>query len=568
MPEPTPAEAARLAREFTDLPTFVQGLEIRHKDGTLAGAQWSPSTEKLWRAIRAQELAGKPVRVAGLKARRVWFSATCSAYVFRRTAFLPGQSSWVFAHVHSSCQDIFGYYDGFDKSYHGAVAKLPTTRRLRPSQSSPGRLEFEGGSYIQTATAGNVDVGRSTSIRHLVLDEFAFYRDAPSLMTGVMPCVPDDPDTTIIVLSTANGVGGPFYDLWRRTVEGGTDWAAVFFAWWEHHEYRKPFESLRDAARFQDSLTREEGDLQKLHGLTLEQLKWRRWAITNKCEGNITRFHQEYPSTPEEAFITSGRPRFDLGALGRQPIIRDPLAGELERQRIGTREVPLFGPRADGLGCLRIWKRPVQSHVYSLGADPSQGIDVGEELGTSDPDYSVGCMLDADTGEQVAVLRERLTPSAFGEYLCSLGEWYNWAFIVPEAVDPSLVQEILRLQYPIRSVYLRNRAADDRRPPLLQHVGFKTDTVFRPQLISGLERALLDGSVIVRDPITQQELHTFVYRSSGRVEHQPGCHDDCVFALALAVVGLGAMPRVQLPKRVQPIVRYGRKFPVARQFPQ
>jgi hypothetical protein len=550
-----------MARKFSDLEAFCRGLDIRHKDGTTTAMNWWPSQAKLAAAIRKQEQAGKPVRVVGLKSRRVGWSALASAYLFRKTAFLPGQSSWVFAHVHSSCQDIFGYYDGFDQSYRGEIQKVPTTRKLKPSQSSPGRLEFgaqPGGSYIQTATAGNVDVGRSTSIRHLVLDEYAFYRDAPSLSTGVLQCVPEDPDTTIIVLSTANGVGGPFYDLWRRTVEGSTDWVAVFFAWWEHHEYQRAFSDPLEASRFQDTLTREEGDLQKLHNLTLEQLHWRRWAIANKCEGSTTRFHQEYPSTPEEAFITSGRPRFDLSVLARQPIIREPLVGELTRQRIGVREIPVFGPRADGLGAMRLFKRPAEGHGYVLGADPSQGIDVGEETGTSDPDFSVACVLDADTGEQVAVVRERFTPTVFGEYVCALAEWYNWAFVVPEAVDPSLVQEILRFQYPIGKVYVRHRLADERALPSLQHVGFKTTTIARQQLISGLERALFDNSVFLHDAVTQQELHTFVYKANGRVEHQTGCHDDCVIALALAVVGLEATPRVVPPKRTQPIVRYGR----------
>ncbi|MBM4042526.1 MAG: hypothetical protein FJ290_28890, partial [Planctomycetes bacterium] len=179
-------QAAQLARDFADLKTFTTGMQIRHKSGALAVASWSPSAQKLADAIQKQESAGEPVRLVGLKARRVWWSATTSSFIFRRTAFMPGQSAWMFTHVHSSCQDIFGYYKGFDDSYQGGIAKLPTTRSLRPSQSSPGRLEFGGpdNSYIQTATAGNVEVGRSVQVRHLVLDEYAFYRDAPSLELG------------------------------------------------------------------------------------------------------------------------------------------------------------------------------------------------------------------------------------------------------------------------------------------------------------------------------------------------------------------------------------------------
>ena len=50
-------------------------------------------------------------------------------------------------------------------------------------------------------------------------------------------------------------------------------------------------------------------------GVSYEQLKWRRWCINNNCNGDVEQFHQEYPSTPEEAFIASGRPRFNIGVL-------------------------------------------------------------------------------------------------------------------------------------------------------------------------------------------------------------------------------------------------------------
>lgn len=530
------------ARAWRDHARFTRDcLMIRDKTGVSVQLHLSPAQIKLTQAIERQEQQGKPVRIVVLKARQVHFSVGCATHIFKRTAFVAGQQAMVFGDTYKAAKNIWGYFDQFDKSYLplcNVIRKPELLSRVEPSMTSPGRLKWARDNWIETNTARNVAAGRSYSIRHLHLSEYAFYQDAAPLMTGLLQCVPDDAGTTIIVESTANGLGGAFYELWQKASDPASksDWAAVFFAWHEHPEYVRPVTGQFD-------LTREEQDLQARHSLTLHQLAWRRWAIENKCEGSIDRFHQEYPSEPEEAFLTSGRPRFNMISLGRMPIVRDPLIGELERIRVGTREQIQFSPTNER-GALRVWKRPVPGALYVIGADPSQGIDVGEEAGSvSDPDYSVAQVLHQDTGEQVACLRGRITPSAFGEYVCALAEWYGMAFLVPEAVDVALVEEILRQQYPLNLIYRRERSPDDRRDARLEQIGFKTTTVSRTQIIGVLDTMIREGSVIIRDPITLAECRSFVYKPNGRAEHQSGCHDDCVLALALACLGIMHAPR-------------------------
>ena len=46
-------------------------------------------------------------------------------------------------------------------------------------------------------------------------------------------------------------------------------------------------------------------------------------------------------------------------------------------------------------------------------------------------------------------------------------------------------------------------------------------------------------------PHCQSEHRTFVIHATGRAEHQEGCHDDAVFAGALASVGLQTAPRIR-----------------------
>lgn len=538
-------------------------LKIRDKSGSVVPLRLTPAQKKLHEAVEAQFLGEKPVRIVVLKARQVHMSVGAALEIFKRVAFLPGQQAMVFGDIYRSAKNLWGYYRQFDETYLDAwsgIRKLNTTRVIVDRE-----IHWEGGSRIECGSADSITTGRSYSIRHLHLSEYAFYRDTAGLMTGLMQSVPDDKDTTVIVESTANGIGGPFYDLWMRASDpsSSTDWQAVFFGWWEHPEY---YRQISDPEKFRSTLTDEEHELMLRHGLTLEQISWRRWAIENKCEGSLDRFKQEYPATPEEAFLTSGRPRFDLRLVERQPVIRDPIVGEIERDNAGVRPILRFNARADERGLVRVWRRPAAGHAYIIGADPAHGIDAGEELGKSDPDYSVACVLDRDSGEQVAVARGRIAPAEFGELVSMLGEWYNWAFLVPEAnpIGIALIESILRQNYPLERIYRRDRTPGDPRAPKLETLGFVTSVTTKPQLISMLDRALREGSIIVRDPVTVQELRTYVYDAKGKTGAQSGCHDDCVIALALAVVGLAQAAIVDpfkqpsQPGRIRPVA-YGRK---------
>lgn len=556
----SPAEQDLILEGFRDHQTFCrESLSIRDKRGIKVPLELSPSQLKLYKAAEKQRAAGKPVRVVSLKARQVHMSVGAASIIFKQVAFLPGQQAIVFADKHKTNQNLFGYYDHFREEYQPfrGIKQLPFKRRVMNQ-----RLEWKGRSLIEFGSAENAKGGHSFSWRHIHLSEFAFWRDASKLMTRLLPSVPQDPFTTIIVESTANGLGGPFYDLCERAQNPteSSEWAFVFFAWWEHPEYNRPVE---DIVRLQRTYTDDELAMIQKYQLKPQQIAWRRWAIANICEGSETRFQQEFPSNPEEAFLTSGRPYFDHKALSKMPLIREPITGELSLERIGMRELPRFNARDDGKGMLRIWKKPEAGKLYALGADTALGRDVNDGGGSADPDYSVGQVLDIDTGEQVAVLRGRLEPSPFGEYLSVLGRWYNDAYLIPELNFGSgiaTIEELLRQQYPLEMIYQRRRRPDDRRTPTLQELGWETTTVTRPQLLQGLYRATREMSVIIRDPVTLQELRTFVYTATGKPQGEQGKHDDCVIALALAVVGIGSMPRVRRQQQMETsgaAVRYG-----------
>lgn len=548
----TPSEAKTIYQDLEDHATFCREcLTIRDKHGAEQPLILQPAQLKLNKLIKDIRRRGKPVRIIALKARQVMVSTAVASEFFRTVPFESGQKAVIVAHELEACSNIFSYYQQFHDSYkpfrgflHRAIGKVR-------SAIGQNRITYANKSSFKVLTAKNLKGGRSGSYRYLHLSEYAFWPNARKLMTGLMQCVPNDADTMVIIESTANGAGGDFHARWIEAMDpsGESEWVPYFFAWHEHPEYVRP---LLDRAEFQASLTGEEKEIQTRYRLTLEQLHWRRWCIKSNCNGSIDTFRQEFPSHPEEAFIFSGRPRFSHTHLARMPRTEDGLVGELVEEHTGPRKLLLFQISEDGKGPLTIYKKPAPNKRYSIGADTATGIDVSEGDGQGDPDYSVACVLDVDTGEQVARLRGRMEPSPFAEYLAALGRHYNWAYLVPEANNCGLavIEALLRFEYPPSLIYHRRRQPDElfsnSNSTKLQLLGFLTNTVTRVQIISNLDNAIRELAIAVRDPLTLAELRAFVVKASGKAEAQDGSHDDEVFALALALEGIQTAPAARL----------------------
>jgi hypothetical protein len=538
--------------DFYNHPAFCrQSLTVRDKRGVTLPLELQPAQLKLHRLIEKLRAARRPVRIIALKARQVMVSTAVAAEFFHLIPFHDGQRGLIVAHEEKASKNIYGYYRQFHDNYKPYGVRPPfepgvALTDVDTEAHAGGTIAYKNGSKIEISTANNVKTGRSSSIRYLHLSEYAFWRDAATLMTGLMQVVPDDPDTMVVIESTANGVGGDFHKRWTEASAPGYsgEWACFFFAWWEHPEYSR---AISDHLGFVKSCSREELHLKETYNLTWEQLHWRRWAIANKCDGSVDQFAQEYPANDAEAFLASGRPRFDLKALARMPRIEDGLEGELEEIQVTTKKTLQF--HAQARGAMRLYRRPVPNKAYTIGVDVATGIDPSAEAGgSSDPDYSVATVHDRDTWEQVAKIRVRLEPDPFAEYVDALARFYNWSFIVPEANGPGIafIGSLLRLGYPPSLIYHRRPDPSEQFRPdqstLLQTLGWQTNTSSRIILISRLDRAIRDGSLLLHDPHTIREHETFVIKANGKAEASDGMHDDEVIAAALAVVGLETPP--------------------------
>jgi phage terminase large subunit-like protein len=204
--------------------------------------------------------------------------------------------------------------------------------------------------------------------------------------------------------------------------------------------------------------------------------------------------------------------------------------------------------RVDRAAGVRIWEEPDPDVEYVIGADTAKGKAKG--------DFSVGVVLDAHHRNIVAVLRGRMDAETFGRRLDELGRHYNNALINPERNDHGIVtiRTLSQLSYPR---IWRKRTVGRIAPDVRLELGFSTDAVGKPLLVSLLQQAMDGMSVGIPDRVIVDELASFIWyddklpqnkdshKTVGRCGAMSGRHDDCVIALALALVGIEGIGRTK-----------------------
>lgn len=282
-------------------------LKIKTKEATLI--PFSPNKAQLLfeKAVEKQRAAGRPIRIIVLKARQEGISTDISGIFFHNTVTRQYRSTQVISHDPKTTQSLFEIYKTF-------YDNLPTEIKPMQRYNNKTALVFENpdqearqtnpglGSAIYVATSNKVKGGRGITLHNLHCSEIAFWQNASDLMLSIKQAVGDNSDTAIFLESTANGTEGYFPEQYWAAKRGETDYVAIFLPFFIHDEYEKDgfIENLNEYER--DFLL----PLIRGHGYSDEQamrkIVWRRWAIQNKCDGDVRKFMQEYPATDIEAF--------------------------------------------------------------------------------------------------------------------------------------------------------------------------------------------------------------------------------------------------------------------------
>lgn len=516
------------------IPSF---LKIRTKEGELKNFIPNQPQKKLRDTISELRANKKPVRIIILKARQMGFSTYTEADCFHQTVTNKMYNSTIIAHEEQASQNLYNMFKRYYENLPDALTPMRKRNNAKellfenPTADDIEKRRNPGlQSTVKVATAKNTATGRSQTINYLHASEVAFWDNPKETFTGLLQCVPRTANSTVIMESTANGVGDYFYDMWQNAVAGKNQFIPLFFPWFDMLDYTIPFESEEEKKKFIEeveytfkdqegrTIYTEEKEIMMDHGVTYEQLNWRRWCIANNCGGDVDQFHQEYPCTPDEAFIASGRPRFNVSVL--KQYRRNCEKGEVGRLEYSGSQV-VFTP--DVNGDVEIWKKPEKNKYYCIGADVAEGLITG--------DFSVGYVGDEDF-DICLRYRNHIEPDLFGVELVKIAKYYNDAYIGCENNNHGLttLKTIQAQEY--WNIFF-TKTYDKITDTISQKVGWNTNNKTKPLMINKMAEFIRNKWLGIKDSILIQECFTYVIDDKGATNAQEGCHDDTVTACAI-----------------------------------
>ncbi len=446
-------------------------LKVRGRDGVMVALKANRA--------QAEFEARRGQRNVVLKARQMGISTWVSARLFLKTMTVPGTLSVQVAHTQEAAEAIFGMA-------HRFLAMLPEFLRegaLETSKANAREIHFRRlDSGFRVVTAGDANAGRGLTITNLHCSEVARWPgEASAVLQGLQAALA--PGGELVLESTPQGAQGCFWEQWRRAAETGM--VQHFFPWWWEASYV-------GTAVAEDVLEEEERRLRAEHGLTLEQVGYRRMLRAGYRE----LAGQEFAEDVESCFAASGDCIFDTAAVDARVLA-------------APAPVVVKGP-------LWTWLPPAVGKRYVVAVDPAGGGTGG--------DYGVAQVVELETGLQCAELRVKMPVRELSEEVARLHREYNLAWVVVERNNhgAGVLAHLESMVGPAR-VYMQNGWP-----------GWLTSSVSRPGMLAGLGALLVERPELFMSERMLRECRGFVRLANGRTGAQSGEHDDCVMAMAIA----------------------------------
>jgi hypothetical protein len=469
-----------------------------------------------------------------LKSRQLGFTTFIDLLILDSILFNPNKEGIIIAHKVQDATEIF------DKKIEFAIRNMAEDVKgafFKINQRSSRKIQvvIDYGPDMGSTSSLAVSVsGRSGTYHYVHISEFAkmcvqFPKRAEEVERGTFPTVPFD--GFIFIESTAEGMAGRFYEMFqqnwltRDTITAQlsqVQFIPHFYNWqYDDMEMKKIYECVPTSKMEQCEI--DWGSYQEEHSLTDKEItyyymKWLQFGGKNSPDA-IKSLMQEYPTTHEEAFLSTGQTYFPTAKVAKLLLEAKPgIRGELGTSEKGP---IIFHPTS--VGNLEVFTAPEVGVRYIIGGDTAEGLAHG--------DAQVLYVINHKTEECVAIYRSQVAPDELATEAYKLGKYYNWALVGIEVNKDGLwVNDALEKMGYINLYY--RKVFDDITQKVTKFFGWKTTSATRPFALAALKAVFFRKDAGFPAALLN-EMFTFVRNIKGKPEAMDKKHDDVIMAASI-----------------------------------
>ncbi len=459
-----------------------------------------------------------------LKGRQQGFTSLITALMLAYAIVRRNFSGFTLADRDDNTKAIF-----IDKA-KSMYSSLP--RRLRPTEkfNSVNELFFDKLNSSWRIASASSNVGRSRTLSFIHYSEAAFFKcPIKDLQKSIGEAATSD--AICIFETTANGFNEA-KELWDSGACHN-----LFYEWYKTKEYvSDEYEYLKSGDAWLNSRLR----MLKEKGLSKQQLAW--YAKKYHSYIDKSSIRQEYPCSPEEAFVSSGDSIFD----------KEKISSYLSSFNIKSKRgyftykintSPVLLPNGEVVSyktaLTDIAFEECENGYISIVNEPNENASgyikpyvIGADTAGTGQDYFSAKVIDNTTSRCVATLHiKNIDEDLFAHQLYCLGKYYNTALI---GVETNYSRHPVRVLYSLGYENLYSHAKKQHFGDTHEAYGFVTSALTRPIIISNLVAIMRENLFLETDRQTLCEMTTFIKRSDGKSAAADGAHDDLVMASAIA----------------------------------
>jgi hypothetical protein len=532
-------------------------------------------------ALESMRLEGVPIRVVLLKARQWGGSTLVQMYMLWIQQRL--KNNWhitVCAQVDDASKNIRHMYEVAAANYPSELGSIS----LKPYAKSSKNIQcIETGGIIGVGSIENPNQFRSYSNKMIHMSELGIWHDTPrktgaQIASSLKNAIANVPLSMIVEESTAKGVGNYFHKEWTAaekgrygTKEENSRYKPVFIPWYEIELYFIKMDESEYPAFIHYIFDNPSNDYERFlwnQGASLENIKWYMEYKTGEHK-STQEMMEEYPTTPKEAFISSGSRVYPYDYVDNaRKTVREPIfVGNVEADASTGKKALLNIRLVESInGHLKIWSYPekvveIEGKKYKV---LNRYAGFGDFGGTwAGADYSTLGIIDryemlwGGLPEIVAEWHGHADAMLFAWNTAQIGTMYDNALLALESNTPDkdknkggnhFLTAIDQLAGIYPNLYCRNKI-ESIKQDFVPIYGFHTNTATKTMIIDRHKEALRNVEYVERCKETCDECDYFENKPDGKMGAQDSQHDDRVIRTA-GVVWL-ALEYMDPPKLVE-----------------